>query len=55
MKGTRTGVYSHGMRQRFRFSLSLGWHTTVFQAKVYAMKACADENIKTGYWKRNIY
>jgi hypothetical protein len=28
---------------------------TVFQAEVYAIKACAVENIKKGYWRRNIY
>jgi hypothetical protein len=30
-------------------------YTTVFQADVYAIKACADENIKRTCWKRNIY
>jgi hypothetical protein len=28
---------------------------TVFQAEVYAIKAWAVENIKKGYWRRNIY
>jgi hypothetical protein len=41
------------MRQRFNFSL--GQYTTVFLAEVYTIKACADENIKRGYCKRNIY
>jgi hypothetical protein len=41
------------MRQRFSFSP--GWYMAVFQAEVYAIKACADENIKRGYCKRNIY
>jgi hypothetical protein len=36
-----------------RFSLHLGY-TTVFQAEVYAIKACTDENIKRGYRNRNI-
>jgi hypothetical protein len=37
------------------FSFSLGQYTTIFQAKINAIKAYADENIKRGYWKRNIY
>jgi hypothetical protein len=43
------------MRQKFSFSI--GQYTTVFQAEVYsyAIKARADENIKRGYLKRNIY
>jgi hypothetical protein len=52
-EGTGAGVYGHGMR--WRFSLSLGQYTTVFQAEVYAIKACADKNIKRGYCNRNIY
>jgi hypothetical protein len=46
-------VYGHGMRQRFSFSL--GRYATVFQVKVYAIKACTDENIKRGYHNRKIY
>jgi hypothetical protein len=38
-----------------RFSFSLGQYAMVFQAKVYAIKACANENIKWGYRNRNIY
>jgi ribonuclease HI len=52
-EGTGASVYSHGMMQRLSFSL--GQNTTVFQAEVYAIKVCADENIKRGYCKRNIY
>jgi hypothetical protein len=33
----------------------LGFVNQMFQAEVCAIKACADENIKKGYWKRNIY
>jgi hypothetical protein len=29
--------------------------TTVFQAEVYAIKACADDNIDRNYKNRNIY
>jgi hypothetical protein len=52
-EGTGAGEYSHGMRQRFYFSL--GQYTTVFYTKLYAVKAYTVENIKTCYWKRNIY
>jgi hypothetical protein len=34
--------------------LSLGLHTTVFQAEIYAIKACVMENIEKGYKGRNI-
>jgi ribonuclease HI len=47
-EGTGAGVCGHGMKQKF--SSSLGQYTTVFQVEVYA-----DENIKRGYLKRNIY
>jgi hypothetical protein len=38
-----------------KLSFSLGQHTTVFQAEVYAIKACIDENLDMGYRCRNIY
>jgi hypothetical protein len=41
-------VYCDGTRQKLSFSL--GQYTTVFQAEVYAIKACAVENLD-----RNIY
>jgi hypothetical protein len=41
------GVYDHDMRQRLSFSL--GQYTTVFQVEVYAIKACAEKNIKVGH------
>jgi hypothetical protein len=44
---------------RRRFSFSLGQYTKEFQPDIYAIKACADANIKStikrGYWKKNIY
>jgi hypothetical protein len=52
-EGTGAGVYGQVMRKRFSFSL--GRYATVFQAEVYAIKACTDENIKRGYCNRNIY
>jgi hypothetical protein len=47
------GMRGYGMK--LKFSCSLGQYTTVFQAEVYAINACAVENIKRGYLKRNIY
>jgi hypothetical protein len=52
-KGTGAGVYCHGTRRKLSFSL--GQCTTVFQAKVYAIKACAVENLDRDYKNRNIY
>jgi hypothetical protein len=36
-------------------SFSLGLHTMVFQAEIYAIKACIMENIEQGYKGSNIY
>jgi ribonuclease HI len=52
-KGTGAGVYGYGTRKKL--SLSLGKYTTLFQAEVYFMKACAVENLGRGYRNRNIY
>jgi hypothetical protein len=46
-------VYCHGTRQKLSFSL--GQYTTVFQAEVYAIKACAVENLDRNYKNGNIY
>jgi hypothetical protein len=46
-------VCGHGIKQSFSFSL--GQYTTVFQAEIYAIKACADKNIGRCYRERNIY
>jgi hypothetical protein len=40
---------------RRKLSFSLGQHTAVFQAEVYAIKACIDENLDRAYKNRNIY
>jgi ribonuclease HI len=52
-KGTGAGM--HCYRTRWKLSFSLGQYTTVFQAEVYAIKACADENIDRNYKNRSIY
>jgi hypothetical protein len=50
---TVAGVFGCGTRRKFTFSL--GKYTTVFQAEVYAIKACAVENLDRVYNNRNIY
>jgi ribonuclease HI len=45
-------VYGYGTRQKLSFSL--GKYTTVFQAEVYAIMACAVENLDRNYRNRNI-
>jgi ribonuclease HI len=52
-KGTAAGVYC--FRTRITLSFSLGRYKTVFQAEVYAIKACADDNMDGNYKNRNIY
>jgi ribonuclease HI len=52
-KDTRAGVYCDGTRRKISFSL--GRYTTVFQAEVYAIKACAAENLDRNYKNWNIY
>jgi hypothetical protein len=51
-KGTGAGVYCCGTRMKL--SSILGRYMTVFQAEVYAIKACADENMDRNYKNRNI-
>jgi hypothetical protein len=52
-KGTGAGVYCYGTGRKRSFSL--GQDTTVFQAEVYAIKACIMENLDRNYRNRNIY
>jgi hypothetical protein len=52
-KDTRAGVYCDGTRRKLSFSL--GQYTTVFQAEVYAIKACAVENLDRNYKNKIIY
>jgi hypothetical protein len=42
-KSTGAGVCCHGTRRKLSFSF--GKYTTVFQAEVYAIEVCADENL----------
>jgi hypothetical protein len=52
-KYTGAGVCCYGTRRKLSFSL--GQHTILFQAQVYVIKACIDENLDRGYRNRNIY
>jgi hypothetical protein len=52
-KGTGAGVYCHGTKRKLSFGL--GQYTIVFQAEVYAIKACTIENLDRNYKNRNIY
>jgi hypothetical protein len=52
-KGTGAGVCCYGTRRKLSFSL--GQYMTVFQAEVYAIKACAVENIDRNYKNRTTY
>jgi ribonuclease HI len=47
------GCIDGGLRRGHSFSLGL--HTTVFQAEIYAIKACIIEDIEKGYTGRNSY
>jgi ribonuclease HI len=51
-KGTGAGVYCYGTRRKLNFDF--GQYTTIFQAEVHAIKACAYENIDRKYKNRNI-
>jgi hypothetical protein len=50
--GTGSGMYCYGTRRKLNFSL--GQYTMVFQTEVYAIKACAVENVDRNYKYRNI-
>jgi hypothetical protein len=52
-EGMGVGVYKWGSRRGHNFSL--GHHTTVFQAEIYAIKACIMEITEKGYKGRNIF
>jgi hypothetical protein len=50
-KATGAGVCLQGTRTKLSFSFRR--HTTIFQAEVYAIKACITQNIHRGYKNRN--
>jgi hypothetical protein len=52
-KGTGARVYKWGSKKGHSFSLGL--HTMVFQAEIYAIKAHIMENTEKGYRGKNIY
>jgi hypothetical protein len=51
--GTCAGVYRWNLRRGHSFIL--GFHTTVFQAEVYAIKACIMENIEKDYRLEHLF
>jgi hypothetical protein len=51
--GICAGVYRWSLRRSHSFIL--GFHTTVFQAEVYAIKACIMKNIEKDYKLENLY
>jgi hypothetical protein len=52
-QGTGAGFFCHGSGRKLSFSI--GRYTTVFQAEVYAIKACTVENLDRNYKNRNFY
>jgi ribonuclease HI len=52
-KGTGAGVYCYGTRRKLSFNL--GQYITVCQAEVYAIMACAIENIDRSCENRKVY
>jgi hypothetical protein len=52
-KGNGAEMHCHGTRRKLSFSLEQ--YTAVFQAEVYAIKACAVENLHGDYKNRNVY
>jgi hypothetical protein len=51
-KGTEAGVYCYGTGRKLSFNLR--YSTTVFQAEVYAIKACTVDTLDRNYKNRNI-
>jgi hypothetical protein len=47
IEGTGAELYKWGFKRGHSFSLEL--HTLVFQAEIYAIKACILKNIEKGY------
>jgi hypothetical protein len=53
-EGSGAGVYGYGMRKKLGSASAFGQYTIAFQAEVYAIKACAVENLGRVYRNRNI-
>lgn len=51
--GTGAGIY--GVRPRVSLSFNLGKYATVFQAEVFAILACIQENLRRGYINHNVH
>jgi hypothetical protein len=52
-KAVGPGLYGYGTRQKLSFNL--GKYTAVFEAEVYAIKACAVENLDRSYKNKKNY
>ncbi|KAJ8978928.1 hypothetical protein NQ317_002989 [Molorchus minor] len=53
-QGTGAGIYEYSETENAQYSISLGKHTSVFQAEVYAILHCAKENTTKAYVNRRI-
>lgn len=52
-EGTGAGV--HCINPKVEISIPLGKHASVYQTEILAITACAQENIRRGYTRREIY
>jgi hypothetical protein len=50
-----SGAGIHGKTLRHDIYVSLGQYTTIFQAKIYAIGACFQENLSWGYLGKCIH
>jgi ribonuclease HI len=54
-KDGQAGAGVHGVRPMKKFSISLGRHPTVFQTELFAIFACAHENMRRHYKNKRIF
>jgi hypothetical protein len=52
-KGTGAGI--HGKTPRHNICVSLGQYTTIFQAEIYAIGVCVQENLGRGHPGKHIH